>query len=195
MKVKTGVVSTVAVVLVALACGDVPGEGDSAGNNQPDNLPACAREASYVPAGEPAAQFSDGQYLYDVYAELQDVECNALTIGGQPLHFYISGTINGQPAEYADTANREKDVDSPYHMSAFVKPRGVPHDMVVLVNVNKGAFERLHNETDAEFVHCRILRDRAPIPRVQGSDDQVSHTVIIRAPYALANCHITVGVG
>lgn len=185
-----------ALVLAMLAGCDVPAGsagGDSAGNNQPNSAAEVCN--TVAGGGEPAGQLSDGQFIYDIYAELQDEDCNVVTLAGGPLRIYVTGNINGEPAQYMDTADRSKTVDSPYHMSAFVKPRNAPHDMIVLVAVTGSMIPMIHNETEAEFVHCRILRDRAPIVTARGSRDRVSDTQLIKAPFTQANCHFTVGVG
>lgn len=206
MNVKTGVAATVAAVLVALACGDVPGEGDSAGNNQPDDLPACAREANYL---QPLARVADGQYVYDVWVELLDENCNSAAMvdrGGapdgnimKPLHVYVGGNITGtdgvsREADYMGGSVKEKDVDAPYHLRAFVSPRNAPHDMIVVANVNQDVREWVGESLEGGALTCRIWRDGAPIHVARGSRDRVEHTVPLVNGTAQVNCHFYVGV-
>jgi hypothetical protein len=190
------------VSLVSLA-GCTPKE-NSAGNNQPGK--ACAFDA----AGQaPAAKVDDGKYVYDVFVELWDDDCNSESVanelandheGAKPVHVYINGNITGKdgasrPADYMGGSGPEKDVDVPYHLRAFVSPRQAPHDMVVVARVNPGARNLVNDALDhGGFLHCHINRDSAKIPVARGSRDVVTHTVALESGRGQVNCHFTVGV-
>lgn len=196
-----------AVLATFTACGDTPAgsdRGDSAGDNQPGA--ACGKGASGV---EPAARVDDGQFVYDVFVELWDENCNVAAmrdVGGapdgqvaKPLHIFVDGEITGtdgvpRKADYMGGSVKEKDVDAPYHLRAFVKPRNAPHDMVVIANTNRGARPWIGESLDGGFLHCRILRDSAPI-RAPRPRDRVSHTVPLEGGAAIVRCHFQVGVG
>ena len=208
MNAKQAVIATAAAVLIALAC-DVPAgsdQGDSAGDNQPGG--ACT-----VPAaggGAPAAKLDDGQFVYDLYVELWDENCNSAAMvdeGGAadghtipPLHVYVEGHItdsNGvsQPADFLGESQHEKDVNAPYHLRAFVAPRSAPHDVLIIGTVNRGARSWVGEGLPDGFIHCRITRDNAQIKVAQGSRDRVTHTVALSGGAGQVSCHLTVGVG
>lgn len=177
-------------------------QGDSAGNNQPDNVPElCDSAVSGIGGEKPIGQIEASKILYDVYVELLDADCaNVIPMGGELIDFYITGNITKQDglsysADYTGGSAPNKKVNSPYHLTAFVEPANAPHDMVVIAGVNSSAIKKIHELDEAEFLRCRILRNRAPITVAKGSSDRVVDTKIIQAPYAQVNCHFSVGVG
>lgn len=209
MNTKQAIIATVGAVLIALAC-DVPAgsdQGGSAGDNQPKS---CALPGAI---DQPAAlvKVDASQFVYDVYVEIWGVDCKPITLADEggaedgqtipPVHIFVDGHItdehgNSQFADFLGGAAREKDVNVPYHLRANVSPRSAPHDIVVVADVNRLARDWVREAVDGEgFIHCRILRDSAPIRVPEKSRDKVSHTVALVDGAGQASCHVTVGVG
>lgn len=130
--------------------------GDSAGDTQPRNgcdIPAAVEAEPKVAA--PA------RIKYDIFVELQDADCNTVTMGGEPLNVFTIGSINGQSAQYWDGAEISKNVNSPYHFGAFVD-RGPKHDMGIHVSTVLKSWDRIR-DSEAAFIHCHINRNMAPM--------------------------------
>ena len=183
---------------------DVPAggdQGDSAGDSQPGA--ACSVGAGGQ-AEEPAAKVQFDKYVYDVYIELWDEDCNSSALADdgkmadgkliKPVHVFIDGSINGEPAQYLGTF-REGDVDTPFHVRGFVNPRNAPHQMSIVADVNRAARKWVDEVLGDGYLHCRIMRDSAPIVVVKGSRDRVSHTTALVDGQAQVNYHLFVGVG
>lgn len=196
----------IAVLLTAIlatftACAPQPPANNQPGGGKCD-VPAAYEE------GEPVAQFADGKYLYDVFVELWDDECNSVPVadelandteGKKPLHVSVTGNItdkNGvsQEADYMGGSRRDKDADAPYHLRADVSPRQAPHSMSVLASVNRAARNMVHEALDGGgFLHCHINRDNQKIQIARGSRDRPQHTVALEFGRGAVNCHFFVG--
>ncbi len=196
MNMKMIVATVLAVVLAPAACAPrAPGgdtSGDSAGDNQPNAGAACDVTSDYSSADPIATFAAPGDVRYDVFAELQDADCDTVTMGGLPLTVFVVGTIDNKSADYLDSAQRSKAVDSPYHLTAFVT-RGVQHDMGFHVSTDVKSWDRIR-ASDAEFIHCHINRDMRPMQGL--STDALSNTQKISdTGRGAAFCHFRVPVG
>jgi hypothetical protein len=181
-------------------------QGDSAGDNQPGS--ACGIPGAI---GEPVAQIESAQFIYDIYVEIWNEDCVSLNLvdeGGAadghvipPVHIFVDGEISDdqghmRKADFLGGSVKEKNVNVPYHLRANVAPRSAPHTVVIVADVNRDARSWVNDAVDDDgFLHCRILRDSAPIVVAKGSLDRVEHTIPLRDGGGQVSCHLKVGVG